>query len=240
MDTKREKLTYKQLQEMLPDYAFGRLDPESKQIFESSIIDYPDLLKELNEIRTVFSKVNEFDFKSFFEQNAKNISVRVQNQLNKTPSKFSFNYFSKIVVPTLGLAAIVVVLIITGIEKDKKKDNFNVQTITKYSLNPYEAMVIFEDLDTLSNEELITSMNKTSLLNPNQDLKEIIKSNDEELYYDLYIQYLSNLIEDDALINILKFSNSQMMHYNIQNILDQIDEEQMQELLEELRNANFS
>ncbi len=240
MENKKKKLTYKELQEMLPDYAFGRLDKEGMELFDQSVIDYPDLQRELNEIRDVFNKVNEFDFKSYFEQNAKNISVRVQNNLNKVPHKFSFNYFSRIVIPTLGLAAIVIVLIITGIEKDKKNQNIQSHITKEYMLNQYEAMVIFEDLDSISNEELVNSIITNSMQNPNYDLKEIIKINDEELYYDLHSQYLLKLIENGDITNILNYSNYFFIDYNLHSILDHIDEEQMQELLEELRNANFS
>lgn len=99
-------LTRKQLEEMLPDYAFGRLGAEDSLQFEQSIEEYPDLNQELRDIQSVFSKVEKMDFNSILENRTRNISVRVQQRLaSKNSQSSSFSRLFRFVIPTAALAA---------------------------------------------------------------------------------------------------------------------------------------
>ncbi len=245
MENSPKKLTYKELQALLPDYAFNRLDKESAELFENSISDYPELKRELAEINAVFDKVNKFNFKSYFEQNAKNISVNVQNQFNRTPpDRTGFGYFSKIIVPTLGLAAIVIVLIITGLQKDKKslsnEDGTNKSKIDMM-ITPQEAMVIFENFNEITEDnEFINTISNIKWKTYTPDFQTILSADYKDLYVDLYWQFFTSIVESDEITEYLKNYNHIHSYYQLQENFDLIDEEFMQQILEELRNANFS
>lgn len=99
-------LTRKQLEEMLPDYAFGRLGTEDSLQFEQSIEAYPDLTKELRDIQGVFSKVEKMDFNAILDNRSRNLSVRVQQRLaSKNSHSNSFSRLFRFVIPTAALAA---------------------------------------------------------------------------------------------------------------------------------------
>ncbi len=101
----KPSLTRKQTEEMLPDYAFGRLSEEDSRLFKQSIHEYPDLVQELNDIKAVFSKVEKMDFNSILENRARNLSVRVQQRRSANSSKnYSFSRIFRFAIPTVGLA----------------------------------------------------------------------------------------------------------------------------------------
>ncbi len=107
-----KQYTYKELQERLPDYAFGKLRGDEKKIFESSLQHYTDLQEELEETILLFKRIEETDFSGKMRKYSRNVSVEVQEELGTKP-KASRSYFSKAVIPTLGLVFMAYILLFT-------------------------------------------------------------------------------------------------------------------------------
>lgn len=107
-------LSRKQTEEMLPDYAFGRLGAEDSLQFEQSIDAYPDLSQELKDIQGVFSKVEKMDFNSILENRTRNISVRVQERMAKNSKNNSMSRLFRLVIPTVSVAALAIFFFSSG------------------------------------------------------------------------------------------------------------------------------
>ncbi|MBI3258189.1 MAG: hypothetical protein HYZ54_01720 [Ignavibacteriae bacterium] len=108
-------LSRKQTEEMLPDYAFGRLGAEDSLRFEKSIEAYPDLSQELKDIQGVFSKVEKMDFNSILENRTRNISVRVQERLaTKNAKNNSMSRLFRLVIPTVSIVALAIFFFSSG------------------------------------------------------------------------------------------------------------------------------
>ncbi|MFN3270826.1 MAG: hypothetical protein ACK42G_09575, partial [Candidatus Kapaibacteriota bacterium] len=71
----------KEMEERMPDFIFGRLNPEEKETFERSLSNYPDLQREVQEVREVFHKLDDLDLDAFLDRKTRNIPVRVSARL---------------------------------------------------------------------------------------------------------------------------------------------------------------
>lgn len=134
--------SYEQVQELLPDYAFGRLDKENSIIFENSIELYPDLKQELNDVREVFSKAEMMEYDQLLSDRSKNISVKVNNRFNQS-SVFDFRLkvISRYVAPLVGVAAIMLLIL-----NNNNSSTINLRQSREMIANPtfklYAPMVI--------------------------------------------------------------------------------------------------
>jgi len=134
--------THKEMQERLPDYAFGKLSGEEKEIFEDSLDLFIDLQEELEETLLLFKRIEETDFSTKMQKKSKTISVEVQKELSMEKPR-SRNIFGKVVVPTLGLAVMGYILFFT--------DQFapsNQKKISEYELiNQDDLLALGTDFD---------------------------------------------------------------------------------------------
>jgi hypothetical protein len=97
-------LTKQQIEDLLPDYAFGQLPEELVIQFEQSIQLYPDLQSQLAEIKSAFSTVEKNAINSMYDQRTRNLSIKVIDRLNsRRNSFFSIYRLPRFVVPVVGL-----------------------------------------------------------------------------------------------------------------------------------------
>lgn len=149
-----KQLTYKEIEDLLADYAFGRLNPDQKKLVDNSITNYPELEKEVNEIREVFSKVEKIDLNAKFEDQTRNISVKVMNKLEKKRTRAGF--MPKVVFPTLGVLFIGYLSFFGDVFKPQDKtDVFSKPLISEIEISDIETndLVYFISTDNLLDEE---------------------------------------------------------------------------------------
>lgn len=65
------------LEELLPDYAFGRLSPEEAQAVEHELRSYPELVREVEELRAVFQRLEAMEYLRELERRSSILSVLV-------------------------------------------------------------------------------------------------------------------------------------------------------------------
>jgi len=96
----------KRLYELLPDYVFKKLSAEDIEFFEQNYHSFPEIQNEVVEGDKFFKRLESMDFDKVFKEHTRNISVRVQNKRTKKSKFSSFVSVSRIVMPTMGVAAI--------------------------------------------------------------------------------------------------------------------------------------
>ena len=97
-----KNLTETEMRDLLSDYAFGKLTEYESSIFESNLNRYPELEKEILEIKSVFSSFRKDKIKENLEKRTANISYKV-NQREYTKQRKRNLVFSilKYSVPVL-------------------------------------------------------------------------------------------------------------------------------------------
>lgn len=102
-----------EVEQLLPDYAFGELDASSVARFEVSIGTYPDLQEELMLITDTFASV-EKEFEEIERTNAhrlKNLSVHVQDRLGKENERKAHRWrLMRFFVPALATCAVIAII----------------------------------------------------------------------------------------------------------------------------------
>ncbi|MBK9246774.1 MAG: hypothetical protein IPM69_01340 [Ignavibacteria bacterium] len=100
-------LSKNEIQDLLPDYAFGKLAETEKVHFENSIPHYPELQSELLEIRNAFLKIENLQYDSSIDQRTRNLSLHVNERLNKKREiQFRVVRLTRYVIPIIGLAVL--------------------------------------------------------------------------------------------------------------------------------------
>jgi len=74
------QLDRRQLEQLLPDYAFGRLPAEEAQRVEAALQRYPDLAAEVEALRAVFQRLESMPLMQELERRSSILSVLVLNR----------------------------------------------------------------------------------------------------------------------------------------------------------------
>jgi hypothetical protein len=172
--------TYKELQEMLPDYIFNQLTISEAKTFENQISKYPDLIKEVEDSKLVFSKIDKLDITDEISSRSRNLSVKVNQKVKHDPKKEKFRFMTRLVLPTAALAVIVAMIFLF------EDPNFNNETNEIAEQNSFDEIMEFSTSEKLAIiessidenlEEAIVSVNTYDGLNediiPDNDLKEM-------------------------------------------------------------------
>ncbi|MBM2815812.1 MAG: hypothetical protein HW421_2574 [Ignavibacteria bacterium] len=230
-------LTYKQVQEMLCDYVFEKLEENEKVLFEASISLYPELQQEVENTRSVFGKIKSIHFDNIIDTHTRNLSVKIQNRLmKKRTTAFSPWNIIRITVPVFGLliAAYLLVNKIATQEIQLKSNLSAVEELTK--VKPVEVAKIMDN--NISAEHAIQAVNTIRISIPNvRDINDLVK-NDKEMVKavdDEYADFILGCTDNPMDILPAFVSPNQILKDEIGNI----DENDIKLILEELENEDF-
>lgn len=213
-----EKLDRNSIEEMMADYAFGRLSSNESQIFEASIKDHSDLLDELEEINKVFNRVDELDFNKVMKESSRNVSVKVLNKMNRPKEGLILNFLKlKNVIPTLGLVVISYILLVNN-QFDNQKTSYNSE-INKTSIIEDSVIV------ALGNNYSGTDIPEESI-----SFNELISQDiNEEILNDFEMDFTDQIDEND----IEEFVGSSQ-YLPLDEILEGLDEDDFQKVIEDM------
>lgn len=100
-----EKMSKRELEEILPDYVLNRLEGELKVRFEAEIVEFPDLIQEIEDAKAVFARFDAMEFRDAMNRGSRNVSVRVMNRMAVQPQSRYAKAF-RFLLPSLGVAII--------------------------------------------------------------------------------------------------------------------------------------
>ncbi len=240
MDTNK-KFGYKKMQELLPDYAFDRISEEDREIFESTLPDFPDLIKEIRDVRNVFGRVETMNLEDRISGRTRNLSVKVQSRLRKESlvSPY-FKLITKFVVPVAGLLLLGLLLFgdyifypenINGTQKIAQAEYEPV-----FDLDPSSASIILDrDVSDSVFIEITNDLNIAAPILDENDLAEAY--NDEDFSIE---EIINQILSDDILSENSYISGSYSRNYtSLLDELENLPEDEFQTLLEEIENEDF-
>lgn len=103
-----------QVEEMLPDYVFGNLTAAESAEFERAVQGYPEVQREIEEVRKVFSQVEKMDINGMIDQHTRNLSMKVNQRMAAPPRRSKRATFFAWGLPALvGAAAFVIMFYVT-------------------------------------------------------------------------------------------------------------------------------
>lgn len=136
-------LDLNEMQDLMTDYAFGRLTEYESSIFESNLINYPEMKIEIIEIRKSFSKVNKEDLINHLENKTSNLSYKVkQEQYKINENKNLKKNIIKFSIPIIGLISFF--FIMRQVELNKIESS---NSLPEFVLTDAEIGIIFEEFD---------------------------------------------------------------------------------------------
>ncbi|TAL70688.1 MAG: hypothetical protein EPN82_01830 [Bacteroidetes bacterium] len=232
------ELSYKKMQEMLPDYVFGRLTDEDKKLFEYNIPKYADLQDEIKQVKAVFGRVDSMELDKKITQKTRNLSIKVLNKLEqKSIRQRRFTFATRYLVPSIGLVIVLIIIFIInpGLKDSKSIEDKNKSMSEYHILNKMDALSLFDS--TAQKADILTIT--TNLASENR--KELSTGVDENtanrLWDDFIAQHLSSSLtgSETSLISM-----PENQSYNLVNELNNMEENDFQNVLKELSNVNFN
>jgi len=231
----KKQLTRKEMEEMLPDYIFRRLSKEDCEAFEGSLPNFPDLAVEIEEVRKIFSKLENMDIDGYLERKTRNIPVKVANRFTKRKSPLEIFSLKGFVTAVAGFGVIIIALSIFLSKSFRNEIRLNEST------NGFVRDVRIE---------------KTPLISP--EIPDSLVEFSSSFYGfdfpvgDGYINILDEKITEDLteLVNedLVKLVDSKhLIHFSfekqselelIQN-LERINEKEFQQIIKELKNVEI-
>lgn len=240
-----KKFSYKQMQENLPDFVFGRLSNEDSKIFERTLPDYPDLVEEVEQVRQVFQRVEDTDFNADIERKARNVSVKVRQKMDMKKSRLNQGVMTRLVIPALSFAFIAVVAFMTILDSDDPtiavdgNDIVLPEALSKIEniIKPAEALLIIDSTTTSETLSDLASKAEVSSLIPNSgELEEAMGDDTNNLIDELMAYEILSDISSENESNIL--TNMYSDSY-LEDTFNYMEENEFQQLLEDLDNADF-
>jgi hypothetical protein len=232
-ETQNNYLSYREMQELLPDYAFGRISEEDKIKFETTLPLYPDLEQEIKDVRAVFSRVEKMDFNAKVSSHTRNLSVKVNDRLAKKSKRKSP---VRRLAPVFGMlvAAIVILNIWGGKEENSQIAENQSEPLYFDNLIDKEAETII--LSSIDEDELI----HTSEINPTANTVNITEGMivEEEELDDLFGEMIAEL---DGLENIDFSFNETGTYFDIDFIdeIGSLETSEINDLIEDLENVKI-
>ena len=239
MDT-NEKYSYKELQEMLPDYVFGRLSEDEKLRFEFTMPDYQDIIDEVKQVRSVFARVDTMNFDKIVSDRTRNLSVRVNNRLQKNAIRRRHPFGWRFLTPAISIVAIALFMVYGPYNFMDLLKNKSTELADKHVISEDFLILKPEDISVDSNITDSTYQQIASTVVP------AIGDNNSELlnHYgktnsDLIEQvYADNLLENtEGMTDYLLETNHDDL--NILNDLNLLDEDDIQNILQEIDDEDF-
>lgn len=222
----------KELEELLPDYVFGRLNSEEKELFEKLIQNYPDLIQEVENVRNVFARLQCMDIDSLLDKKTRNIPFKVSQRFLER--KNPLNFLTKPVFVSIVAGFGILLLIVSIIFTRTKKDMIAIHKTTERNSVAEKVSPIFPQLDDIDNLALLDD---DKLSDSSQLHSEYLPS--DALFSEIdYIENIVNanlvdLISDKDMFFTFPFNE------NLFNNLEKLDENDFQQLMEELNNVGL-
>ncbi|MDX9791676.1 MAG: hypothetical protein WC313_02975 [Candidatus Kapaibacterium sp.] len=211
--------TRKELEQMLPDYAFGRLSEKDKADFESEINEHQDLLVEVKEVQSLFKKIDDMDFDSVLNDKTRNLHYKVNQRLSQHKSVLSGTaYLIRFGLPAAAVMVLLVSIFRFGIQNESNEVVSFSEKLTSLieSDNFYDTYSEYYDYSGLSTVEL----------NQETDLLE---------YAGVEVDKINNNQELNNVVNAV----IPMSEINFYNDLDDLSDDEFQILLEEIQNVEI-
>lgn len=214
---------YKKLQELLPDYVFGKLNQTDIDFFETNVQLFPDLTKEVEDVKNVFSKFDKMELDNNIAKSSRNIAYKVieKREQNKNYKyKYSSNsYLLRFILPV----ALFIAIGIFYFQLNNKNTNIQPQKteFTEKVDNYIDDIINKVASDTLENQNIehqTASIQSTSNQNNDINLDEI-----EEL----------------SLADMPEYQYD-ILYTNNYEELNNLDTLEFQELYEEIKNAKIN
>ena len=223
-----KKLDIKQMQELLPDYVFGKLDEESKANFEANLSEFPEIQKEAEDAIKVFKRFEQMDVDALLSRKNVNMSVKVHKKIEARAKKPKFSMM-KYYIPIA--AAIALVFVLTNnksVNINSIRDNANTHTIKEFvSVN--DVNVIIDS--TRSTAEITNTTEEIIAQVASAQIADVIPDGEtaKELSDKLLATELSKINAEDMII-------SDNTNYDLLSGIEELNENQFQTFLKELKN----
>lgn len=213
-------MTRKELEELLPDFAFGRMDYDSAENYKKHLTEHTDLQKEIAEVQKLFAKIEKMDFNSVLDSRTRNLGVKV-NQRRSSKKVMSGNSF----LIRYGIPAALVMVFLVTIFRNNFDKNDNQQISFSQKLSEALAFDDIEeesisDFNYLSNVLPLAEQNKSDFLGLDfiddynfvdfEEKKEIFFQITKTLPAQFLLNDVENMTEDDFLILLEEIQNVQI------------------------------
>lgn len=214
------------MEEMLPDFALGRLEKEMADEYEMNLPDYPDMMKDVADVRHFFQKVEKMDFDKILDSRTRNLSIKVNSRRSKAMNLSGFGYLLRFGVPALAMVVIAVIFYNQFSDNSSSINNGSKNTFTQ----KLDESLRFEDVsdDSYSDYEYLNNTLppvtnvKTEMVGASE-INELYTENSDE-QRDLY-QKVSVSVSGD--------------NYLMYDEVEKLSEDEFQILLEEIRNVKI-
>ncbi|HRS02114.1 MAG TPA: hypothetical protein P5545_06140 [Bacteroidota bacterium] len=234
----------KEMEERLPDYVFDRLGDEERIQFEKSLPNYPDIIKEISDVREVFTKVQKIDFNKIADVETHGMTERVLSRLHtQDRTQSTYNYARtttrRYLIPAL--AAIVLIafatpFIIWNISKEENMQNS--QVVEKFFDEPIPNILELSQKDMATLDKSVAQCSAPILLG--NDLLAWNNSDElSDLIDDIYSEYLATFANESSAHQIEYVVSAINYGNNYLSDLNNLDEENLQNILNEVENAEF-
>lgn len=204
-------LTKDEMERLLPDFLFNRLNEKERNLFEANIDKYPELKLELDNAKSVFETADLMSFDRLITGQSNDISVKVNNRIASKESKsrnFLASRFSKYSIP---LAA-AIALGYFGITSDFFVSDGKTELITQADMEVlFDSEVAEDDIPIIYNEKPFSLSSNDIMIDDaqkNEQLNEIIDEwvfevQEEEDLDELIDYNLEELIETEDELQLL-------------------------------------
>lgn len=222
-----EKIDLHRMEELLPDYVFGKLDNEEKALFEYNLQYYPEIKQEADDAKRVFQKFEQMDVDAFLNSKTKNTSVAVHRKLEKRQSKFGKFAMAKYYLPIAAAIALIYVIY----TKSDSNNSLSKQEIASHKTKEYVSVNdVNIIIDSTSSQIEIAETTEVIINNNKGVFSDIIPDTEtaNNLSDKLLSQELAKIDADELLIT----DNSNI---NLLSGLEELDETQFQTFLKELK-----
>lgn len=228
-----------EMQELLPDYAFGRLDAEQESVFEYNLNKYPDISTELENVRAVFDRLEATDLDAVFSKHTRNMSVKVNDRIAARKHKSFFTSPFKFAYPALTIMVLGIGFYWMFLTNSKQSIETSHGEYAKSKIETFTEKDLGLLIDSNATEADIQNMAEEITETP------IVPVSDASIYDEQVLEKVSiNLLSENVINKIDKPSEVSSAdvyssYYEFLDNADEIGEENFQYILKEIQDENF-
>lgn len=225
LDWEISMMTRKEMEELIADYAFGRLDKQTSEAYSKNLANYPDIAQEIEDTKKVFAKIESMDFNGIIDNRTRDLSVRVNQRRVLRKSNNSTSFLIKFGVPAAIVMAIAITIFKGGVgnmpdTNDKSQSGFSQKLQNMVVIDGSVESILDYDYLSLSSPVYVAERSDVRV----EELVDYLQTNDKDEKIQIYNQ-LSNLVP--------------ATDYQIYDDIDDMKEEEFQLLLTEIKNVQI-